>query len=124
MGFFDEMMDHQLDLSQVKDRGNKKWVAMMLPEHLKLIREYVDDQNKIPKPELDEWDLDIIQENIQIAMKRNVDVEVKTWKNGEFNIQIGSISWVDLKRRTIEMEDVFKSYVIQLDEIVDVTVLE
>ncbi|MFB5087046.1 YolD-like family protein [Psychrobacillus sp. PGGUH221] len=124
MGFFDEMMDHQLDLSQVKDRGNKKWVAMMLPEHLKLIREYVDDQKKIPKPVLDEWDLDIIQENIQIAMKRNVDVEVKTWKNGEFNFQIGSISWVDLKGRTIEMEDVFKSNVIQLDDIVDVTVLE
>ncbi|KQL33470.1 hypothetical protein AN959_17420 [Psychrobacillus sp. FJAT-21963] len=118
------MMDNQLDLSKVKDRGNKKWVAMMLPEHLKLIREYVDNQKKIPKPELDEWDLDIIQENIQIAMKRNVDVEVKTWKNGEFNYQIGSIFWVDLKGRTIEMEDVFKSYVIQLDEIVDVTVLE
>ncbi|WP_056832634.1 YolD-like family protein [Psychrobacillus sp. FJAT-21963] len=124
MDFFDEMMDNQLDLSKVKDRGNKKWVAMMLPEHLKLIREYVDNQKKIPKPELDEWDLDIIQENIQIAMKRNVDVEVKTWKNGEFNYQIGSIFWVDLKGRTIEMEDVFKSYVIQLDEIVDVTVLE
>lgn len=124
MGFFDEMTDHQLDLSQVKDRGNKKWVAMMLPEHLKLISEYVDDQKKIPKPVLDEWDLDIIQENIQIAMKRNVDVEVKTWKNGEFNFQIGSISLVDLKRRTIEMEDVFKSNVIQLDDIVDVTVLE
>lgn len=66
----------------------------------------------------------IIQENIQIAMKRNVDVEVKTWKNGELFFQIGRITGVDLKRRTIEMEDLFKSYVIQLDEIVDVTVRE
>ncbi|WP_375220442.1 YolD-like family protein [Psychrobacillus sp. PGGUH221] len=70
------------------------------------IREYVVEQKKISKPELDKWDLDIIQDNVQIAMKRNVDVEVKTRKNGEFNFQIGTISWVSLKRRTIEMEDV------------------
>lgn len=124
MDYFNEMMDHQIDISKVKDRGNKKWVAMMIPEHLKILREYVEDQKKIPKPQLNEWDLDIIQDNIQIAMKRNVDVEVKAWKNGEFHFQIGSISWVDIKSRTVKIEDFFKSYVIKLDEIVDVTVIE
>lgn len=41
-------------------------------------------------------DLDVIQEHIQIAMKRNVDFEVKTWKNGEFIFQSGKITWIDL----------------------------
>lgn len=108
----------------IKDRGTKKWTAMMLPEHVSLIRKYNEEQKKIPRPDLDEWDFDIIQENIQIAMHRNVDVEIKTWKDGAFICSVGKLMWVDLKRRVIEMEDVFKSFTVQLDEIVDVTVLE
>ncbi|WP_391209200.1 YolD-like family protein [Psychrobacillus sp. L4] len=123
MDYFDQMMDTP-DLSKLRDRGSKKWVAMMLPEHLKLVREYIEDQKKTPRPQLDEWDLDIIQENIQIAMKRNVELEIKTWNSGVFISHMGKLTWVDLKRRVIEMEDLFKSYVIQLDDIVDVTVLE
>lgn len=57
-------------------------------------------------------------------MKRNVDVENKTWEDGHFIFHNGKITWVDLSRRTIEMEDVFKSFVLKLDGIVDVTVLE
>ncbi|QFF98802.1 YolD-like family protein [Psychrobacillus glaciei] len=123
MAYFDEMMDTP-DLSKLRDRGSKKWVAMMLPEHLKLVREYIADQKKSPRPELDEWDIDIIQENIQISMQRNVEVEIKTWKDGAFTYSVGKLTWVDLKNRVIEVEDVFKSFVIRLDEIVDVTVLE
>lgn len=112
-----------LDLSKVRDRGSKKWVAMMLPEHVKLLREYMEDQKKAPRPDLDEWDLDIIQETIQIAMKRNVEVEIKTWRNGAFHIHLGKVTWVDINRRIIEMEDVLTSFTLQLDEIVDVTIL-
>ena len=57
-------------------------------------------------------------------MKRSVDIEIKTWEDGQFTFHNGKVIWVDLSRRTIEMEDVFKSFVIKLDEIVDVTVLE
>ncbi|GGA34365.1 YolD-like family protein [Psychrobacillus lasiicapitis] len=119
---FDKAMD-SLDLSKVRDRGSKKWVAMMLPEHVKLLREYMEEQKKAPRPDLDEWDLDIIQENIQLAMKRNVEVEIKTWRNGAFHTHLGKVTWVDINRRTIEMEDVFNSFTLQLDEIVDVTIL-
>ncbi|PZX07393.1 YolD-like protein [Psychrobacillus insolitus] len=98
--------------------------AMMLPEHVALIRQYNKEIKKVPRPDLDEWDLDAIQENIEIAMKRNVDVKIKTWDDGKFIFHNGKIIWVDLGRRTIEMEDVFKSFMLKLDEIVDVTVLE
>ena len=111
------------DLSKLQDRGSKKWVAMMLPEHVKLLREYMEEQKKTPRPELDEWDLDIIQENIQLAMKRNVEVEIKTWRNGAFHTHLGKVTWVDINKRTIEMEDILTSFTLQLDEIVDVTIL-
>lgn len=95
----------------------------MLPEHVKLLREYMEEQKKTPRPELDEWDLDIIQENIQLAMKRNVEVKIKTWRSGVFHTHLGKVTWVDINKRTIEMEDILTSFTLQLDEIVDVTIL-
>ncbi|ALC84819.1 MULTISPECIES: YolD-like family protein [Bacillaceae] len=124
MSSFDDFIHEKLDLSKVQDRGSKKWVAMMLPEHLKLIRQYNDDSKKIPKPELNEWDLEAIQESIELAMKRNVEVKIKLWKDGGFTIYVGKLIWVDLNRRLIEMEDTFKSFSLRLDEIVDITLLE
>lgn len=108
----------------IRDRGTKKWTALMLPEHVELLREHKILQGKTPRPQLDEWDLDIIQENIQIAMSRNVDVEIKTWKDGTFVSSVGKLTWVDLKRGVIEMEDVFHSFSLLFDDIVDVSVLE
>lgn len=72
--------------------------AMMLPEHVALIRQYNKEIKKVPRPDLDEWDLDAIQENIEIAMKRNVDVKIKTWEevNSYFIMEkLPGWIWVD-----------------------------
>jgi len=124
MAYFDDMMDQQLDLSKVRDRGSKKWVAMMLPEHVKMLRDYNDELKQVPRPQLDEWDLEIIQDNIDLAMKRNVEIKIKRWINGMFKYNQGTIQWIDLKNRKIELEDPFSSFELPLDEIVDVTILE
>lgn len=115
---------NQLDLSQLHDRGSKKWVAMMLPEHVKLLREYAVDIKKDPRPVIDEFDYELIEEQIAIAMKRNVEAKIKRWKDGEFIYNRGTIPWIDLRRRTIELEDHFRSFEQPIDEIVDVTILE
>lgn len=114
----------RLDLSKVRDRGSKKWVAMMLPEHVKMLRDYNEEIKKAPRPDLNEFDYEAIQEQIELAMKRNVEIQVKRWKNGEFLYNQGTIQWIDLTKRTIELEDPFRSFVLQLDEIVDVTIME
>ncbi|QFF99595.1 YolD-like family protein [Psychrobacillus glaciei] len=124
MTYLNDHFDEKLDLSKIRDRGSKKWVAMMLPEHVRLIREYNDASKKEPRPQLDEWDLEEIQQLIEIAMKRNVEVEMKIWKNGEFIYQVGRITWVDLNKRVIEMEDIFQSFTLTFGEIVNVTIFE
>ena len=43
------MNNNNFDLSEVRDRGSKKWVAMMLAEHVQLIRQYNEDTKKIPR---------------------------------------------------------------------------
>lgn len=45
----------------IRDRGNIKWTAMMLPEHLKLLREWQEEEERRepvgPDPQqLEEWD--------------------------------------------------------------------
>lgn len=114
----------QLDLSHVRDRGSKKWVAMMLPEHVKMLREYGEEIKKEPRPDLNEFDYEIIEEQIVLAMKRNVEIKVKRWKEGEFIYNRGTIQWIDLRKRTIELEDSFRSFELPIDEIIDVTLLE
>lgn len=115
---------NQLDLSHIQDRGSKKWVAMMLPEHVKMLREYAVEIKKEPRPDLNEFDYEAIQDQIALAMKRNVEIKIKRWKEGEFIYNRGTIQWIDLRKRTIELEDSFRSFELSIDEIIDVTILE
>ncbi|HEY4601282.1 MAG TPA: YolD-like family protein [Cerasibacillus sp.] len=38
----------------IKDRGTKKWTSIMLPEHVKALRELNKELDKVQKPILDE----------------------------------------------------------------------
>lgn len=118
-----EFYEPFLDLTHLNDRGSKKWVAMMLPEHVALIRQYKEEINRDPKPELDEWDYDAIQENIQIALKSKADIKIKRWKDGKFIYNRGFVEGVDLYRREIEIQDPFYLLRLNLDEIVDITIM-
>ena len=123
MANFDEDWNN-LDLSRLLDRGSKKWVAMMLPEHVKMLREYGEEIKKEPRPDLNEFDYEAIHDLIALAMQRNVEIKIKRWKEGEYINNRGTIQWIDLRKRTIELEDPFRSFELSLDEIVDVTILE
>lgn len=119
-----ELFHEKVDLSKIRDRKDKWGMAMMLPEHVKMLRDYNAEIKKVPRPDLNEFDYEAIQEQIEIAMKRDVEILIKRWKDSEFKYNQGKIQWIDLVKRKIELEDPFYSYELQLDEIVDVTVLE
>lgn len=110
------------DFSKLQDRGSKKWVAMMLPEHVALLREYSKEIKREPKPDLDEWDLHAIEETIQIAIKRKSDVLLKVWRNGVIDQFGGTIESIDLNHRTLELDNPFGIKEYKLDDIVDVTI--
>lgn len=120
----DEFYEPVFDLSKLQDRGNKKWVAMMLPEHVSLLREYGKEIKREPNPELDEWDYDAIQHTLDTAIKSKADTKVKLWRDGAFFYNRGIVESVDLRRRVIELEDPFSLLQLKLDEIVDVTIMD
>lgn len=65
----------------LKDRGNKKWTAMMLTEHVRDIREWYESDNDVPEPEYDEISLNALADDLNIAYQTKVNVCIGYWKD-------------------------------------------
>ncbi|QCR33102.1 YolD-like family protein [Lysinibacillus sp. SGAir0095] len=75
----------------LKDRGNKKWTAMMLTEHVRDIREWYESDNDITEPQYDEFSLNALADDLNIAYQANSNISINYWKNKrseEFHGQI------------------------------------
>ncbi|MDQ9096528.1 YolD-like family protein, partial [Bacillus licheniformis] len=59
----------------LKDRGSIKWTAMMLPEHVSLLRELESRQNKVKRPVLDLSQIEDMEMVISEAMEFNYPVQ-------------------------------------------------
>ncbi|MFC4411210.1 YolD-like family protein [Chungangia koreensis] len=66
----------------LRDRGSKKWTAMMLPEHLRLLREWQDEDAIPDRKEPDEQQLEEWEFLLSEAMEWNKEVAIRYWKNG------------------------------------------
>lgn len=74
-----------------RDRGTIKWNAMMLPEHVKLLRDWqAEDQYEI-KPDVDEWAQQELAEQLQIAYKNHVFIELTYWLKGKIYTERGYV---------------------------------
>lgn len=122
--YFYEHFAEVYESAKLKHRDDKWGMSMMLPEHVVLLRNYYEDQKKVPCPELNEWDLEIIQSSLELALNSKADTKIKLWAAGEFFYKRGTIESVDLKRRTIELQDTFYLFSLKLDDIVDVTLMD
>lgn len=60
-----------VDQSLIKDRGNIKWTAMMLPEHKEALKGMMEAQKDIIKPELTEEKLEQINEIVSEALNKH-----------------------------------------------------
>ncbi|MEK5217781.1 YolD-like family protein [Psychrobacillus sp. FSL H8-0487] len=106
-------------------RRNVKWkTSMMLTEHVKMLREYGAEVKREPRPDLNEWDLEAIHDCLQRASVQKSDTKIKMWRDGEFFYNRGIIESIDLTRRTLELEDPFYLFLLNLNEIVDVTIMD
>jgi hypothetical protein len=89
----------------IRDRGNIKWTAMMLSEHVAELRRWKDEEQYEERPELNEWDLQAIQEELEVAYKRKCQALVKTWKDGKVISRGGIIEEIDLKSECVLLDD-------------------
>ncbi|QTD39546.1 YolD-like family protein [Sporosarcina sp. Te-1] len=64
----------------IKDRGNIKWTALMLPEHVRHLRDWQAEDELVPEPGLTEFDMESMQLELELAYKRQIDTMVTKQK--------------------------------------------
>ncbi len=89
----------------IKDRGTKKWTAMMLPEHVKLLKDMEIDFNRVKKPNIDEQGWEQINETLHIAIEYNLPLIFTLWIDGFFEEIEGAVHFIDLINRKIHVVD-------------------
>jgi len=85
----------------IRDRGNVKWVSMMLPEHVQQIRAWKHESEEELPNELTEWELEELQQVIQLAYDQKLIVTLKTMVDHNLSHYTGIIT--DLKASTREL---------------------
>ena len=108
----------------IRDRGTKKWTAMMLPEHIVALRNWMDTDHYEERPELSEWDLQSIQEEIEVSYKRKCETLIKTWKDGKVMTLGGIIEVLDLRSECIVIDNPFGPEMIPFSDIVSAQCME
>ncbi|MFJ7680357.1 YolD-like family protein [Peribacillus sp. NPDC097198] len=67
----------------LRDRGNIKWQsAMMLPEHVKMLKNLKLDYYRQDKPIVDEYQLEEFKSKIHAAMELSSIVKFTVWEEG------------------------------------------
>lgn len=98
-----------------------KWTAMMLPEHVKMLRDLDKAQDKVDKPSLDEQQIEDINQRIVEAMEYNQELVFYYYIAGEIRFIIGRVHYVDTLKREFRILDGHQHLnIIKFDEIVDV----
>lgn len=104
------------------DRGKKKWTAMMLTEHLVELRKDEAEYYDVSRPQLDEFDLQALQEEVDRALTSKLETRITTWKDGRLEYHRGIIH--EVSTQYLCYEDPFGKHKIQIDDIVAVMLME
>lgn len=111
-------------VGDIKDRGRIKWTALMLPEHVEMIREWYAKDEQVAKPDLNEFDLQLIQEEMDIALKRQCEVLIHSWKDGVIHEHRGTIEGIDARNRMLIYGDQVEKHRLPMDEVVSIVTVE
>lgn len=89
----------------LRDRGMKKWQGFFLPEHIKLVKEEFENQNKIKQPILDENKLNDIDILIHESMEYNHLLKYSLYNNGYIDTLYGRTVYIDYLNNQLRIQD-------------------
>jgi len=108
---------------QIKDRGQIKWTAMMLTEHVQLLKDLKKEDCYNTKPVLDAFDLEAIYEDIRLAYMRQCEIELRLWQN-QASALTGLITSIDLNKKTLSLEKDDHKHTVFFDDIIGAKTVE
>lgn len=92
----------------IRDRGRIKWTSMMLPEHVKLLRDWVKEDGYEQKKEMDEQQLELMNETLSEAIEFDQFVTITHYRNRNYEIVIGKIHYWDGLSQRLHVVDRFE----------------
>ncbi|MFD2045809.1 YolD-like family protein [Ornithinibacillus salinisoli] len=75
----------------VHDRGSIKWTSLMLPEHVKILKDMEKEDRKIIRPILDEQEVEMINQRLVDACIHEEEVRLAIFEDGYINHYNGKI---------------------------------
>jgi hypothetical protein len=80
----------------IRDRGKIKWQpASFMPLGFEMTRTMFKDQERQPKPLIDEYEKEVFDQRIAYAMEYNIAVKLTVWSDGFTTYITGRIHYVD-----------------------------
>jgi hypothetical protein len=108
-------------MSPIRDRGTKKWTSIMLPEHIKMLRNYANDEYyQVQKPTLDEQKIEELNEVICEAMEFNNKLHFTYYKNGHHVGIDGHIHHICIERKLHIVDSNNEALKINVEDIINV----
>lgn len=105
----------------IRDRGRIKWTSMMLPEHVKLLRDWVKEDGFEDRKEMDEQQLELMNEILFEAIEFDQFVTITHYRNRNYEIVIGKIHYWDELVQKLHIVDRFEEmHRISINDIVDI----
>ena len=92
-----------------KDRGMKKWNGFFMPETIKMLKDLWEDDQKTPRPHLDETKIEEMERLLSESMDTKMLLEIPTWTNGFFTSRGGFVTKIDPLKKRIQIQDELKS---------------
>jgi YolD-like protein len=109
----------------IRDRGRIKWTSMMLPEHVKLLRDWVKEDRYEQKREMDEQQLELMNEILSEAIEYDQYVTITHYRDRNYEIVIGKIHyWNELTQRLHVIDRFEEVYRIPIEAIADIRLTE
>lgn len=104
-----------------KERGIVKWQAFKtMPEQYEQLEQYIQDQNKIEKPILDDDQLNELNNKLIFKMYNDPSIELRYFENGYIKTKKGCIYKVDPYTQTLHLEEKTGLIKINLLDIVEI----
>lgn len=105
----------------IRDRGRIKWTSMMLPEHVKMLRDWVKEDEYEQKKEMDEQQLELMNETLAEAIEFDQFVTITHYRNRMYEIVIGKIHYWDEFGQKLHVVDRFEEvHRIPITNIIDI----
>jgi hypothetical protein len=98
----------------IRDRGNIKWTSLMLPEHVKMLRNYINEKYyDIPEPALDEQQMEEMSLLVLESMEFYFPLQFTLYKHKRLAPLAGYVHFVD--HIIVDFEEVV--HIIQLKQV-------